>query len=140
MDFAVVHSLSPEQVDDLMGLFRFTYWAQDRSKEEVERMLASSDYLFGIVELSSGRLCAFARVMTDNVFRAVVFDVVVHPEFRGRGLTKLIFDSILSHPVLARVEQLLLFCKGDVLPLYERFGFEEYEDMHIMVRKSSPGP
>jgi len=139
MDFAVVHSLSPEQVDDLMGLFRFTYWAQDRSKEEVERMLASSDYLFGIVELSSGRLCAFARVMTDSVFRAVVFDVVVHPEFRGRGLTKLIFDSILSHPVLARVEQLLLFCKGDVLPLYERFGFEEYEDMHIMVRKSSPG-
>jgi ribosomal protein S18 acetylase RimI-like enzyme len=140
MDFVVVSSLTPKQVDDLMGLFQFTYWAQERNREDVERMLKGSDHLFGAVEAASGRLCAFARVLTDNVFRAVIFDVVVHPDFRGKGLAKMIFDAILSHPVLGRVENVLLFCKDDVVELYERFGFEEYEGMHLMMRESTWNP
>ncbi|MDD1746181.1 MAG: GNAT family N-acetyltransferase [Methanomassiliicoccales archaeon] len=137
MEFVVVSSLTSKQVDDLMGLYQFTYWAQARSREEVDRMLKGRGYLFGAVEAASGRLCAFARVLSDDLFRAVIFDVVVHPDFRGRGLAKMIFDAILSHPVLGRVENVLLFCKDDVVELYERFGFEEYEGMHLMMRKST---
>jgi GNAT superfamily N-acetyltransferase len=137
MAFKVVSSLTSDQVDDLMQMYQFTYWAQDRSREEVERMLADSDYLFGVVEPANWRLGAFARVLSDNVFRAVIFDVVVHPDFRGKGLTKVIFESISTHPVLGRVEDVLLYCRDDVIELYERFGFEEYEDMHLMIRKSS---
>jgi len=136
MTFVVVGTLTPDQVDDLMQLYQFTYWAQSRRKEEVERMLVSSDYLFGVVEEDTGRLCAFARVLSDDVYRAVVFDVVVHPDLRGKGLSKRIFDAILGHPALGRVEYVLLYCKGDVLELYEQFGFEAYDDMHLMIRKS----
>jgi predicted GNAT family N-acyltransferase len=140
MTFVVVGTLTPDQVDDLMQLYQFTYWAQSRRKEEVERMLVSSDYLFGVVEEDTGRLCAFARVLSDEVYRAVVFDVVVHPDFRGKGLSKRIFDAILGHPALARVENVLLYCKDDVLELYEQFGFEAYDDMHLMIRKSVSQP
>jgi ribosomal protein S18 acetylase RimI-like enzyme len=140
MEFVVVSSLTSKQVDDLMGLYQFTYWAQARSREEVDRMLKGRGYLFGAVEAKSGRLCAFARVISDDVFRAFILDVVVHPDFRGKGLAKIIFDAILSHPVLGRVEKILLYCKDDVIELYELFGFEEYEDMHLMMRGSTSNP
>lgn len=137
MTFVVVASLSPSQVDDLMGLYRHTYWAQTRRKEDVLRMLDRSDYIFGVVEEATDRLCAFARVTSDDIYRSVIWDVVVHPEFRGKGLTQRIFDAIFDHPILGKVESTLLFCKDDVRKLYERFGFEVYEEMYLM-RRGAP--
>ena len=137
MPFEVVSSLTSDQVDDLLDLYQHTYWAQTRRREDVERMLAESNYLFGVVEKANGRLRAFARVISDTVYRSVVLDVVVSPDFRGKGLTRMIFDSIFEHPVLGKVECTLLFCKDDVLRLYERFGFEVYENMYLMKRGST---
>ena len=134
MTFVVVRSLTPQQVDDLMDLYQCTYWAKDRDVKAVERMLSSSEYLFGAVEQETGRLCGFARVVSDHVYRAFVLDVVVHPEFRGRGLIRLIFGSILEHPEIKDMECFLLFCKVDVVKLYQRFGFDAYEDMYLMRR------
>lgn len=136
--FVLVGSLTPRQVDDLMDLYHYTYWAQTRRREDVERMLAATEYLFGAVEEATGRLCGFARVVSDHVYRAVVLDVVVHPDFRGRGLTKLIFGAILENQDLKDVECLLLYCKDDVVKLYEQFGFEAYEDMYLMRRTAGP--
>jgi predicted GNAT family N-acyltransferase len=139
MSFSIVTTLSQGQVADLMRLYGHTYWASERERDDVERMLASSDYLFGVVEAESGRLRAFARVLTDGVFRAVIFDVVVDPEFRGYGLTRMIFEAMLAHPELSKVENLLLFCKEDVVGLYGKFGFsEECDGMRLMRRHRSP--
>ncbi len=139
MSFKVVHSLTTSQVDDLMVLYQHTYWAQERKREDVERMLRSTDFLFGVIAEGTGRLCAFTRVLSDGVYRAVVFDVVVHPEFRGQGLVRIIFDAMAYHPVLGKVENVLLYCKNDVSGLYERLGFsDDLRDMHLMRRKSLP--
>jgi predicted GNAT family N-acyltransferase len=137
MTFVVVGSLTPGQVDDLMDLYQFTYWAKARSKEDVQRMLAESHYLFGVADKATGRLCAFARIISDNIYRSVVLDVVVHPDLRGKGLTRMIFDAIFEHPLLGKVECTLLYCKDDVLKLYERFGFEVYDDVYLMRRMPS---
>lgn len=137
MPFEVVYSLTLEQVTDLMDLYQHTYWAQERRREDVESMLSDSDYIFGVVEEGTGRLRAFTRVLTDKVYRAVVFDVVVHPEFRGRGLAKMVFDAMVSHPVLGKVENIVLYCKGDVIELYKKWGFtDESDGMCLMFWRS----
>jgi GNAT superfamily N-acetyltransferase len=133
MVYRIVNSLSDGQVDDLMEMYQHTYWAKERRREEVVRMLSDTDYLFGVVDEGSGRLLAFARVLSDKVFRAVVFDVVVHPEMRGKGLARLIMDAVTSHPEIEQVEGLMLFCKPEVIDLYEKWGFEDMQpDMHLM--------
>ncbi len=137
MTFVVVYSLTPSQVDDLLGLYQHTYWAQTRKKDDVQRMLADANYIFGIAETGTGRLCAFTRVISDNIYRSVILDVVVHPDFRGKGLTRMIFEKIFDHPVLGKVECTLLYCRDDVVKLYEQFGFQVYQDMYLMRRASS---
>jgi ribosomal protein S18 acetylase RimI-like enzyme len=133
MGYLIVHSLNGRQVDDLMEMYKHTYWASERKKEDVLRMLSDTDYLFGVVDEVSGRLLAFGRVLSDGIFRAVIFDVVVHPEQRGKGLARMILDSITSHEELKLVESLLLYCRPEVIELYEKWGFQDMQpDMHLM--------
>ena len=31
-----------------------------------------------------GHLVGFARVLTDTVYKALIFDVIIHPDHRGK--------------------------------------------------------
>lgn len=136
MGFHIVNSLTEAQIDDLIGLYQHTYWAKERQRRDVVKMLCNSDHVFGAVEDGTDRLCAFTRVLTDEVYRAVLFDVVVHPEHRGKGLAGMVLEAVISHPDLASVENLLLYCKPDVIELYEKWGFTDgSSSMHLMKRE-----
>ncbi|HTY47798.1 MAG TPA: GNAT family N-acetyltransferase [Methanomassiliicoccales archaeon] len=136
MGFRLVHAVDDSQIDDLVDMYRGTYWAAHRSREDIVAMLRGTDYVFGVVEEETGRLRAFARVLSDNVFRAVLFDVMAHPDFRGQGLVRMIFEDIAAHPVLGSIEQLVLYCTEDVVKLYEKWGFtQDLGGTRIMMRK-----
>jgi ribosomal protein S18 acetylase RimI-like enzyme len=86
-------------------------------------MLAHTDLVFALVDMQDDRLVGFARVLTDTVYKAFVFDVIVHPDRRGRGLVRMLLDAILSHPQLAGVKHFELYCRPDVVELYRKWGF-----------------
>lgn len=109
------------QVDPtaLRRLYAQTTWASAWSDESIARMLANTRITAGA--WASDRLIAFARVVTDDVFRAVIEDVVVDRPYRGQGI-----GSRLIHQLLARlghVEEIALGCTPDLVGFYERFGF-----------------
>jgi len=78
-------------------------------------------------------LAAFARVLTDWVYRAIVFDVIVATDYRGRGLGATLVEHITTHPRLAQVECIQLFCTPDMQPFYQKYGFSQAEQL-LMVR------
>jgi GNAT superfamily N-acetyltransferase len=49
-------------------------------------------------------------------------DVFVIPEYRGRGISKTLLQTILDHPDLQNLRLFLLVTR-DAHGLYERFGF-----------------
>jgi predicted GNAT family N-acyltransferase len=97
-------------------------------------MLNNSDLIFGMCEAESQNLVAFARILTDRVYRAMIFDVIVGANYRDRGLGAILIERILSHPELSQVECIHLFCLPDVIPFYEKFGFVLAEPS-LLVRK-----
>jgi len=70
----------------------------------------------------AGRQVAFARVVSDRAVFAYLMDVFVAPEFRGRGISKLLLRSVLSHPDLQNLRVFLLATR-DAHDLYSQFGF-----------------
>jgi N-acetylglutamate synthase-like GNAT family acetyltransferase len=113
----------PARIDvDLVHRFlsESSYWAQGRSRDIVERSIRNS-LCFSV--LVDGRQVGFARVATDRAVFAYLMDVFILPEWRGRGLSKRLMQTILGHPDLQGLK-LFLLRTSDAHGLYRQFGFE----------------
>ncbi len=113
---------SPIDLEQLQKLFRLTaFWAQDRSLEDLSIAIANSN---PVVSVWNGeQLIGFARATSDGVYRATIWDVIIHPEYQGSGLGRKLVETVLSHPLLSRVERVYLMTTHKQ-QFYERIGFE----------------
>lgn len=78
--------IEENRVAELLQLYRSAWWASDRTGDEVSSMLLHCDLVTGLVDEATDQLVAFARVLTDHTYFAMIFDVIVTPEWRGTGL------------------------------------------------------
>lgn len=62
-------------VDDLVDCYATHDWWADRTSDDVERAVANSDVLVGLVD-STDRLVAAGRVLTDFVYYGKIYDVL----------------------------------------------------------------
>ena len=113
---------------------RDSYWAQGRSRETVERSIRNS-LCFGVY--SPDKQIAFARVITDRAVFAYLADVFVVPEFRGRGVSKLLMRAILAHPDLQTLRSFLLGTR-DAHGLYSQFGFGPVREPERLMARYGP--
>ncbi|MEL6611102.1 MAG: GNAT family N-acetyltransferase [Bacteroidota bacterium] len=108
------------QPAEVQALLDQTDWADGRSPDGVARLLATGPY---VTARAGGQLIGFARALSDGRYRALIEDVIVDAEWRGRGvgdaLVQLLLDTHLSH-----VDQVHLGCEEANVAFYERFGFE----------------
>lgn len=127
--FQVVHRLTEAQVAELVALYRNEWWTRNRQEADVQRMLEGTDLIFGLCAGGApdapGRLAAFARVVTDSVYKATLFDVIVAPDYRGQGLGQLLMNTVLEHPAVAEVEHIELYCLPELMPFYRALGFTD---------------
>ena len=107
-----------------------SYWAQGRSREEFDRLVANS-LVHSLLD-PAGRFAGMARVVTDRANVAYVADVFVLPGNRG-GRGVFLMRSLLQHPDLGGVHHWLLATR-DAHGLYRRFGFEVIDDPRWMRR------
>lgn len=88
-----------------------------------ERALAAG--LVSVVARDGNRLAGFGRVVGDGVLYFYLQDVIVHPDFRGQGVGRLIVEALLAKvleraPVGATIG---LMAADGKEGFYERFGF-----------------
>jgi GNAT superfamily N-acetyltransferase len=123
IQYRIVEVLSEAQIQQLHSLYQGEWWTAKRSMADVRTVLDHSDFIFGVVTVDSQQLVGFTRVLSDRVFKALLFDVIVHPEHRGAGLGSILMKHILQHPVLSRVRHVELYCLPERREFYRRHGF-----------------
>ncbi|MGV1014519.1 MAG: GNAT family N-acetyltransferase [Methyloceanibacter sp.] len=138
--YRVVERLEEGHVHELVALYQNEWWSKGRTLEDVRKMLRHSELVFGLVESASNRLVGFARVLTDRVYRAIVFDVIVTPERRGHDLGKLLMDAITAHPDLAAIDSLELHCLPELEPFYARWNFARNTSGTSTLRRGKLAP
>lgn len=125
--------VTPEAIEDLMHLFAQAWWTQDRTPDDVVKVLHTSDFTAGFSD-SSGRLVAFVRILTDWHFKAIVMDLIVDAEYRRAGLGRALCDNLLADDRLASVADVELYCHSDLVDYYGSMGFTEPPETHFMRR------
>jgi len=108
------------QVQHLLAIGAF--WASQRTLNDLETAIQHSEPV--VTAWDGERLVGFARATSDRVYRAVLWDVVIHPEYRGQGLGRTLVTTLLAHPSVNQVERVYLMTSSQQ-GFYERLGFTE---------------
>jgi GNAT superfamily N-acetyltransferase len=116
-------------------LYRAAWWADQRDAAGVEQMLAGTDLVVALIDPAADRLVGFARALTDWRYRAYVYDVIVAPDWQGRGLGPVLMDALLADPRLAAVETIELSCQPEMVAFYRRWGFSDELGGSLLMRR-----
>ena len=135
MRFEKIAQLTDGQINDLHRMYQEEWWTKGRDLGDVRRMLEHTNVTVGFCDAESKCLVAFARVLTDYVYKALLLDVIVEAGSRGRGLARALIDAVVGHPALALVRHFELYCRPELVPLYRQWGFsDELADLRFMRR------
>ncbi len=125
MKLEIVEDLNEAQILDLIKLFSKEWWSYYRTSEDVRKMLQNTDLIIAIFDEETGQLIAFSRVLTDFVYRAMIYDVIVKESHRHQGLGTRVINSIIRHPALISVEHIELQTQPELISYYENLGFSK---------------
>jgi ribosomal protein S18 acetylase RimI-like enzyme len=119
----------------LVRLYQQAPWAKGRTLEDACEMLRHTDV--AVMAWDGDALIGFGRVLTDYVYRASIWDVIVDKAYQGQDIGTDIVQRILNHPRLKRVE---LFWLCTRMPgFYEKLGFSSKEQKGMVWSRSKQG-
>lgn len=127
--FSEKKSLQPEQ---LMTLFQQAPWAKGRTLNDARDMLRHTDV--ALCAWDGDHLVGFGRVLTDFVYRATIWDVIVDEAYQKQGIGAEIVQRILHHPRLKKVELFWLCTRRP--GFYEKLGFSSKEQIGMVWNRS----
>ncbi|MBD2485056.1 GNAT family N-acetyltransferase [Planktothrix sp. FACHB-1365] len=117
-------------LNQLQALFQLAaFWAKDRSQEDLKIAISNSEPVVTVWDYE--QMIGFARATSDGIYRANIWDVVIHPDYQGSGLGRKLVQTVLSHPKMCRVERVYLMTTYQQ-KFYEHIGFE-YNSSTTMV-------
>ena len=124
IEFRIINDPDKIKSEEVLRLLKMTYWANNRTIEQIEESLANS-FCYGMF-LDDDRLVGFARVISDLATTYYLCDVIIDPEYQHQGLGKALVSHIISLPQYRKLRGILL--TKDAHGLYEKFGFETVKD------------
>ncbi|OOZ38395.1 hypothetical protein BOW53_15715 [Solemya pervernicosa gill symbiont] len=111
-------------IKDYWPLYLSTGWNEvfKMDANSVERAIGNSS--FAVSAYWQGELIGFARAVSDRVMYATIYDVMVLPEQRGRGIGSELVANITRQCKAAGVYSVHLFAADGTEPFYQRSGFQ----------------
>ncbi|GAB4531249.1 MAG: GNAT family N-acetyltransferase [Pleurocapsa sp.] len=108
-----------QQVQNLF--IKGAFWAKERRIEDMEIAIVNSNPVVTVWDKQ--RLIGFSRATSDGIYRAAIWDVVIDPDYQGVGLGRKLVETLLSHPLVNKVERVYLTTTHQQ-SFYERIGFK----------------
>ncbi|MEL7069427.1 MAG: GNAT family N-acetyltransferase [Cyanobacteria bacterium J06581_3] len=137
IQFRYTSVFSKAQLAQLCSLFgAAAFWAKDRRPEEMESAIAHSKPV--VTAWDGDRLIGFSRATSDGVFRATIWDVVLHPDYQGSGLGRRLVETLIAHPHMNQVERTYLMTTHKQ-SFYERIGFEQNSTTTMVLHNNPIG-
>jgi len=134
--FGLGPNFSPQrgaiQLKFLLG--RNTLWAQNRSLQDIKKMLSNSVAIVSVWQ--NNQMVGFGRATSDEVYRAVLWDIVVDKKHQKNGLGKIIVDTILKNKLISKAERIYLMTTS-CEKFYSKMGFLPEKEQTLMMKTSN---
>ncbi|MBN2135653.1 MAG: GNAT family N-acetyltransferase [Acidobacteria bacterium] len=99
----------PSQLE-FCSLFRITGWYKEYNlTDEQIYGSATNSYFFTSVR-DKGELIGCGRIISDGYIHALIVDMIIHPDYQGKGIGKAVLDKLISHCKSNGIIDIQLFC------------------------------
>jgi GNAT superfamily N-acetyltransferase len=119
---------SAPRKDEFWRLFETTGWNDEYRLSPEEMLAAIESSCFCVATYAGDRLVGFGRVVSDKVVHAMIYDLIVIPEFQGAGIGERILARLVEWCIEAGIRDIQLFCAGGKREFYEKRGFQARPD------------
>jgi GNAT superfamily N-acetyltransferase len=119
----IVDSLTDHQILELHQLYQQEWWTNSRTIEQTNNGVKGSQIVIAVTD--ENQLVGFARVLTDYTFKALIFDLMVHKDYRGQKLGSVMIEKIKQHPKLSNVIHFELYCLPELFEYYHQHDFDD---------------
>ena len=110
-------------------------WGQPPTLEQTR--LAMENTLFRISVFDEEKIIAMARVIGDKGLCYYIKDVIVRPEYQGKGLGRILINELLKYIDENGVSDthiaVELCAMPDKIPFYKKFGFDSNEAQRLRI-------
>jgi GNAT superfamily N-acetyltransferase len=109
--------------DQFWRLFESTGWNENYHlvPEELMFALHSSWYMLGAYD--GEQLVGFGRLVSDGVLHAMIYELIVLPDYQWRGIAGEILGRLIKRCQEAGIRDIQLFCAQGKRSFYEKRGF-----------------
>jgi GNAT superfamily N-acetyltransferase len=110
--------------NEYFTLFETTGWNEkyQLTPDDLER--ANQNSWLVVSAYDDDLLVGFGRVVTDHVMHAMIFDMIVLPEFQRQGIGTMILKKLVERCLALGIKDIQLFCAKGKRAFYEKNGFE----------------
>ena len=121
MNYRIIDGAETMKMDEVMTLLGMTYWANTRSREQVELSMKNSQ-CYGVFLDDEDKQVGFARVISDFATTYYLCDVIIDPAYQHNGFGTALIAYIESLPIYQGLRGVLI--TRDAHALYEKFGYQ----------------
>jgi GNAT superfamily N-acetyltransferase len=104
-------------------LFQTTGWNENYQLPQGELMQALRSSWHVLSAYDGERLVGFGRLVSDGVLHAMIYELIVLPEYQGQGIGGQILERLVEKCHEAGVRDIQLFCARGKRAFYEKRGF-----------------
>ncbi|EEF47652.1 N-acetyltransferase, putative [Ricinus communis] len=120
--FLLRRTFSDLNLDHLNSVFVAVGFPK-RDPEKIKLALENTSSLLWVEHKKTQKPVAFARATGDNVFNAIIWDVVVDPSYQGIGLGKAVMERLVEELLEKGIVNIALYSEPRVLGFYRPLGF-----------------
>ena len=118
----IIYKFSDDHIKQVHQLYKEVWWGKQRSLEDTKDCVRGSQICIGILD-KDDNLIGFARIISDFIYKAIIFDVIVSISHRDNGLGQKLMHLIKNHDKLKKVKHFELYCLPEMEGFYSSFGF-----------------
>ena len=106
--------------EQFFTLFQTTGWFPDQNLD-ADRLYAAINNTWHMVCAYDGdNLIGFGRIISDGTLHALIVEMIVLPEYQGKGIGSRILDDMVGECKAHDIIDIQLFCARDKALFYEK--------------------
>ncbi len=121
----IEYSTELPSIDDYWNLFETTGWNSEYNFVKTDLEEAINNSWFSVSAYHGHVLAGFGRIIADGVNHALIVDVIVHPDYQGRGIGSEVMRQLVEKCEEHHIRDIQLFAAKGKSGFYERLGFEK---------------